>query len=50
MVVEDMNKRIVHIADVSSKTRDNAANNEILSGELSEIGDRLRNYTDNFQI
>jgi len=49
-VVEDMNKRIVHIADVSSKTLDNAINNKKLAGNLSEIGEKLRNYTANFHI
>lgn len=49
-VAEDMNQRIVHVAGVSHKTRDNASNNQKLAGNLSEMGEQLRNDTANFHI
>ncbi|GAB3525390.1 methyl-accepting chemotaxis protein [Photobacterium alginatilyticum] len=49
-VADDMNQRIVHVADTSHKTRDNATNNQQLADHLSEVGQQLSNYTERFHI
>lgn len=50
VVADDMNQRIIHVADTSHKTRDNATNNQELADHLSEVGEELRNYTVRFHI
>ncbi|SQH77190.1 putative chemotaxis transducer [Shewanella benthica] len=49
-VAEEMNQRIVHVADASQKTRDNASNNQELADNLSQMGEQLRNYTVGFRV
>lgn len=49
-VADDMNKRIVHVADTSHKTRHNATNNQQLAEHLSAIGEELHEYTVRFHI
>lgn len=49
-VANDMNRRIVHVAETSNKTRTNAANNRELAGHLSQIGDTLRRETVRFTL
>lgn len=49
-VANDMNERIVHVADTSSKTRNNALNNQELAEHLSQVGQVLRDDTIRFTI
>lgn len=49
-VAEDMNQRLLQIADASQITRDNAANNRELAEELSMMGKSLHNDTKHFMI
>lgn len=49
-VADDMNKRIVHVADTSHKTRHDATNNQQLAEHLSAIGEELHEYTVRFHI
>ena len=49
-VADDMNQRIVHVADTSHKTRDNATNNQELADHLSDVGEQLSHYTERFHI
>ena len=50
IVAEDMNQRIVHVADTSSKTRNNATNNQQLAEQLSIVGSELSSDTARFQL
>jgi len=50
IVANDMNQRIVHVADTSYKTRINATSNRELSEHLSQIGAVLQNDTVRFTI
>lgn len=49
-VAKDMNKRIVHVAQTSSTTRVNAANNRQLAAHLSEVGNTLHQDTERFVL
>ncbi|MGF1765557.1 methyl-accepting chemotaxis protein [Aliivibrio kagoshimensis] len=50
IVAEDMNQRIVHVAETSSKTKNNATNNQLLAKNLAEVGKELNSYTVRFKL
>lgn len=50
IVAEDMNQRIVHVAETSSRTRNNATNNQQLAEQLSIVGSELSSDTARFQL
>ncbi len=47
-VAEDMNQRIVHVADASHTTREHAINNRELADGLSAMGEKLSSETVSF--
>lgn len=49
-VANDINQRIVHVAETSRNTHLNATNNYKLAQHLFSTGEELRNYTANFHI
>lgn len=49
-VAEDMNQRIVHVADASHTTREHATNNRELADGLSAMGEKLSSETVSFHF
>ncbi len=49
-VAEDMNQRIVHVADASHTTREHATNNRELADGLSTMGEKLSSETVSFHF
>ena len=49
-VAEDMNQRIVSVANASQTTRDSAINNRELADDLSAMGGKLRSDTGSFRF
>lgn len=49
-VAEDMNQRLLQVADASQVTRDHAINNRELAEELSIMGQKLQEDTKHFMI